>query len=332
MKKNKNEKAHLVIMEEPLSDENKRKSIIHVRGAFSESIGNCPCIMKMQYDEFDNRTRMLISNQLHILLEFFFEKTGGFNHQIQYKDNYNHNTGGHDFCVYILSDVFCERINLDKGYSYNWRAIYDMIHDAIMNAFYNEVLDIIWIVCNWLSENYHSYTMQVEGYIYDAINELFEKEYVGYRFVNDKIVQITDKNEIEEIENACNNPFDGCRSHIQKAVDFLADREHKDYKNCIKESICAVESICKIIVGDEKADLNKAIKKLKDSGLQLHSALELAFVKLYAYTSDKGGIRHSEGIFESNVTFEDAKYMLVSCSAFVNYLIAEYGKLGGKNE
>ena len=28
-----------------------------------------------------------------------------------------------------------------------------------------------------------------------------------------------------------------------------------------------------------------------------------------------------------NVTFEEAKYMLVSCCAFVNYLIAEYGKI-----
>lgn len=43
------------------------------------------------------------------------------------------------------------------------------------------------------------------------------------------------------------------------------------------------------------------------------------------YTSDEGGIRHAEGLFESNVTFEEAKYMLVSCCAFVNYLIAEYG-------
>ena len=331
MKKNKNKKAHLVIME-PLSDENKRQSMIHVRGAFSESIGISGCAVQMQLEEFDDRTRMIISNQLRTLLEFFFEKTGGFNQQIQYKDNYAHNIGDNSFCIYILSDIFCQKIDLDEGYSYKWRVIFDMIHEVIISAVYNEVLDIIWVVCNWLSVNYYSYTESTDNIIYGTMNELFEKEYVGYRFVNGKIVQITDKNEINEIERACNSPYDGCRSHLQKAVDFLSDRDHKDYKNCIKESICAVESICKIIVSDVKADLNKAIKKLKDNGLQLHSALELAFVKLYAYTSDKGGIRHSEGMFESNVTFEEAKYMLVSCSAFVNYLIAEYGKLDGKNE
>lgn len=315
-------------VENPLIKKGKRKSMIHVRGAFSESIGLSSCVMQMQYEDFDERTRVIISNRLRKLLEFFFEKTGGFNQQIQYRDSYNHNTGGHDFCVYILSDVFCERIDLDEGYSYKWRAIFDMIHNVIINANYNEVLDMIWVTCKWLDDNYSNH----KNIMFHVVNDVFETECVGYRFVGKKIVPITDKQEIKEIEIACKNPFEGCRSHLQKSVDFLSDREHKDYKNCIKESICAVESICKIIVGKDSADLVKAIKKLKDNGLQLHSALEQAFIKLYAYSSDQGGIRHSEGMFESNVTFEEAKYMLVSCSAFVNYLVAEYGKLGDKNE
>lgn len=319
-------------VEIPLSNVKKRKSMINVRGAFSESIGACSCIMEMQLEDFDERTRMQISNQLYKILEYFFEKTGDFNDSIQYRNSYAQNTGSDDFSAYVVAEIFNQKVGLEKGFSYNWRAIFNEIHNVIMNAPYNEVLDVVWVACKWLVENYHSYSFQVQEFIYEMMNELFEKEYVGYRYVAGKITPITDKNEIEEIESACHNPFDGCRSHIQKAVDFLADREHKDYKNCIKESICAVESICKVIVEDETADLSKAIKKLKDNGLQLHSALELAFIKLYAYTSDKGGIRHSEGMFESNVTFEEAKYMLVSCSAFVNYLVAEYGKLDGKND
>ena len=35
--------------------------------------------------------------------------------------------------------------------------------------------------------------------------------------------------------------------------------------------------------------------------------------------SDEEGVRHSL-IGEANVRFEDAKFMLVACSAFVNYL------------
>ena len=32
------------------------------------------------------------------------------------------------------------------------------------------------------------------------------------------------------------------------------------------------------------------------------------------------------------VTFEEAKFMMVTCSAIVNYLVAEYGKHGAENE
>ena len=53
---------------------------------------------------------------------------------------------------------------------------------------------------------------------------------------------------------------------------------------------------------------------------KLHPALKQAFLKLYAYTSDANGIRHANGIGEGNSSFIEAKYMLVSCSAFINYL------------
>ena len=98
-------------------------------------------------------------------------------------------------------------------------------------------------------------------------------------------------------------------------------------KSAIKESISAVESICCIIAKKTNASLGDALKTL-ESKRNLKGQLKSAFEKLYNYTnSDKGGIRHAEGLFVSEVSFEEAKFMLVSCSAFVNYLIAEYGKI-----
>ena len=55
--------------------------------------------------------------------------------------------------------------------------------------------------------------------------------------------------------------------------------------------------------------------------------MKKAFTCLYGYTSDSGGIRHA--LTEDDVVpnFEDAKFMLVSCSAFINYLIAKVAKI-----
>ena len=57
--------------------------------------------------------------------------------------------------------------------------------------------------------------------------------------------------------------------------------------------------------------------------ISIHGALNESFLKLYGYTSDTNGIRHS-GIDFKNASAEDARYMLVSCSAFVNYLNEKY--------
>jgi hypothetical protein len=59
----------------------------------------------------------------------------------------------------------------------------------------------------------------------------------------------------------------------------------------------------------------------------LHSALKEAFKKLYGYTSDAQEIRHAL-TDEPNLDIEDAKFMLVSCSAFVNYLVVKAQKAG----
>jgi hypothetical protein len=57
--------------------------------------------------------------------------------------------------------------------------------------------------------------------------------------------------------------------------------------------------------------------------------LKSAFLSLYGYTSDANGIRHAL-LEEAQLTFEDAQFMLVACSAFVNYLTATAARHGTK--
>lgn len=143
-----------------------------------------------------------------------------------------------------------------------------------------------------------------------------------------EIAPITNETEIATIEQSADTAFQSVNQHIQKALSLYADIQSPDYENSIKESISAVEAICCIITGlsGANASLGKVIKKLKDNGVHIHLAMEQAFSSLYGYTSDEDGIRHG-GIDFKNAPAEDAKYMLVSCSAFVNYLIEKYEKV-----
>ena len=80
-----------------------------------------------------------------------------------------------------------------------------------------------------------------------------------------------------------------------------------------------MEGICKLLTGEKSGGIDKALAKLAVN-IKMHSALKAGFSKLYGYTSDEDGIRHPI-LEDENLGFAEAKYMLVTCSAFVNFLV-----------
>lgn len=202
---------------------------------------------------------------------------------------------------------------------------------------------------NQNAEKLHKHVVQCEGMwyrIYDFIekylrvtdsektqrltiefNRILEEEVAPYRILNGLVVPIIGKSELNSISETIDLEYEFVSKHMTKALELYSDRKKPDYENSVKESISSVESMCSIITGlsGGAATLGNTLKKLKENGVNIHPALENAFKQLYGYTSDSGGIRHGSIEFV-NVASEDAKYMLVSCSAFVNYLTEKWIK------
>ena len=153
----------------------------------------------------------------------------------------------------------------------------------------------------------------------NEFNRILEEEVAPYRILNGKIVPIVNEMELESIEQVIISEYDSVSIHMKKALELYSDRHNPDYENSVKESISAIEAMCRIIVEKDGANvtLGNAIKRLKECDIIIHPAMENAFKQLYGYASDSGGIRHGSIEF-INVPSEDAKFMLVSCSAFIN--------------
>jgi len=160
-----------------------------------------------------------------------------------------------------------------------------------------------------------------------ACNDVFRKENVPYRFIGLEITPLTNDQEILEVKKALSSHFEPIRLHFEKSLHHMSDRRNPDYSNSIKESISAVECVCQIIVGRRGIALNRALKKLEDSGLEINNVLKKGFSQLYGWTSSDDGIRHAMMDLPT-VDQDDARFILVTCSAFVNYLIAEASKAG----
>ena len=153
------------------------------------------------------------------------------------------------------------------------------------------------------------------------LNKEFERLSFAYRLIDNKIVEITSKEEITTVETVLVESKDNVRMHLSKALELYAFRPEGDYCNSIKESISAVEAYCREKTGEN--NLGDALKKLEKVGVVIPNVLRTAFEKLYAYTNQPTtGIRHA--LMDSSGTYvpkaEEALFMLVSCSAFINYL------------
>ena len=296
--------------------EQHNKSMVGIRNGFSERNGLCVFNAAIQVLDFDRRTRTSIYNLLFDTLTHFSQ-----NRLIYFKNDSLANN--FDEVVYRMF-----YIDILGGFSddiikfSDWKTLFrEHIRKIILNAPYNEVLDVVEYICNFIEKNLiQKYT----GIVHNHFNKLYEKENVGYRFVNDFISPITNEAEIYEIHSALKNPLDNCRIQIEKALKLFSDRDNKDYKNCIKEAISAVEALCKNIPGKESSTLKEAVNSFEKNGIIIHPVLKGAILKLFAYASDEGGLRHGEKPEISNVSSEEAKFILILCSSIINYLTSVF--------
>lgn len=189
------------------------------------------------------------------------------------------------------------------------------VKDYFFSSEWYEVYDFVEFTCSVLEDSRPLFALEC--------NEVLEREMSGYRLIHDQVTPITSPEEIGSIEEALEATVGlaGASTHLHRSLELLSDRKSPDYRNSVKESISAVEAIAKSVTGDKSASLGAALKEISAKA-PMHPALNRSLSSLYGYTSDSNGIRHAL-LESSNLDFIDAKFMLVACSAFVNYLIGK---------
>lgn len=278
---------------------------------FSQRHGLKPIKKIIQIDFIDEDLRNALWNYLWLVYLELLKK----NHTVVVYARRSLTGKGEIFIVSLWVNYFKKPADTIIDDTYD--VIYERIRDYFFSAPWYEVYDFI----EFFAATYPD--KEVNKRFIKMCNSVLESELSGYRFVRGKITQITSEEEISAIEKALDIPdsFKGPRMQIKSALDKLSNRKSPDYRGSIKDSISAVEGVVAIITGEPKATLGKALKKIEDkSKASLHPALKEAFIKLYGYTSNAEGIRHAL-LDKPNLTFIDAEFMLVSCSAFINYLI-----------
>jgi hypothetical protein len=212
---------------------------------FSQRIGKTPIKTEIQIDKIDAAFRNSLWNILHMYIckpidkQSFLSRTDyekfiesiWFYHFKEPMDNIASGTGT------VISEL------RTRFFKWNYLEVYDFF-DFIVRA-------------------KKTLPFSIDQFIQDT-NSVLKRQLSGYRFVNGILSPITDEIQIKGIENAIeksdDNGFQGVNILLTKALEKLSDKDNPDYRNSIKESISAVESICQQITKDNNAELGKALK------------------------------------------------------------------------
>jgi hypothetical protein len=155
----------------------------------------------------------------------------------------------------------------------------------------------------------------------EAFEMAFEKARAPYRIVEGSIIAFGTGEEAEAaiaaLDTIAKYGPKGVQAHLRKAADALSSG---DWPGAVRESIHSVESAARSLE-PSASTLEPALTKLSTMGY-IHPAMKTAFSKLYGYTSDEEGVRHSLLNEESaKVTEADAIFMFGACASFSSYML-----------
>ena len=270
---------------------------------FSQKKGLTTVRTVIQKDSIDDALRNKLWNVVNISVWDRYQSTG--------IRSYTRSSNiGPLFCI-LWNDFFGQPIDTIPEY---FNEAVSFVRKSYFNFQWFEVYDFI----EFIAQNSPRF---IDPNLFcTTCNSVLEEEKSAYRFLESQLIEMTSDVELEAVEAAIDTGtrFPGVEAHLRTAIKHLSDRKKPDFRNCIKESISAVESLCKAVSGDPKATLNKALAVLEGKR-KLHARLKTSFSALYEYSSDADGIRHAM-LEEPKLSFVDAKYMLVVCSGFINYV------------
>jgi AbiJ N-terminal domain 4 len=263
---------------------------------FSQRIGKTPTAKLVQRESIDEELRNSLWSSLTVIYWNSYRAPGN---DYMNRNDYVQGSNLEHLVLRLWLHFFKQPIDTVDEY---WEHCLDRLRKRYFKAPWYEVLDFVEFVAENGPEDAKKPFIEMS-------NTFLERENSAYRFVNETITEITSQAEIDEVETAIQaaTPYAGVRTHLVSALALMSDRENPDYRNSIKESISAVESLAKQVSGESTATLGAVLKSL-ERDQKLHPALKSAFSSLYGYTNvsvrrthlDLGAAGDNDRVHEAN--------------------------------
>jgi hypothetical protein len=203
---------------------------------------------------------------------------------------------------------------------YSYRSAEEMVKDVTLSGDWHLVCDIMAFCAEHLKDNI------ILGMFTHKANQALHRGKSAWHFVGRQLVRYIGEAETKAISVALQDsqPFSEVHKQLNTALAEFSSRDNPNYGHAAKESISALETLVRQVVGDPSITLGKGLDRIRQSRkLAIHGTLLDSFEKLWGYACDKGLLRHGAKPGDpAGVSMEEAQLVLVACAAIISFLIA----------
>ncbi|WP_321394847.1 hypothetical protein [Emcibacter sp.] len=271
---------------------------------YSERVGATPPPERMQVGELSDELRRRLSNWWHRCSNRIYTHGTGYNCGYRFYDDRTHQ--GSQICYTEIWGRYQAEFPEDG------RGFFDQCDNLFRTGSYFDVMNTLHF---FLEMNFP------QGYLVEQLERLLV-DYNSPVTWNDKEKTLIPHSSPEEgqtivraLASTKEGSFNGSHTHLMASIDHINCNNPAD---SIRESIHAVESVCRQMTGEKT--LGPALSKLKKNH-GLNEALKQGMDKIYGFTNTAQGIRHPILEKEEELDLNDAQFMLGACAAFCSYLI-----------
>jgi hypothetical protein len=205
----------------------------------------------------------------------------------------------------------------------------EVLRNLVMNIswyrFYDTVEAVAERIIDIDDEDNFTQSRKNESFSFSAyrqrVNELFSEYNVDWKMNESGQLELPLppflEDKVKSTEERLADQFMPARVHFAKARAFALG-SHRDAENSIKESISAIESICKTFYPNAST-LGDALKMMKKDGSVSRMLIDVV-EKFYAYANAEPAVRHGSNK-DSAVLEYDAELALHFAAAFIRTLI-----------
>jgi hypothetical protein len=165
----------------------------------------------------------------------------------------------------------------------------------------------------------------VQDYISNELQRLFIEEHLAFEFSDGLVRRRGRRHTAERVSRAelvLGDPrLSGARTHFNKALRYFRNVAQPDPENVVKEAVCAVEAVARVLFPSGGATLGAIVNSIsgKDVG-QLPKPIAKTFDGLYGFRNGGEGVGHG-GSGGGAVTKELAEYSLALAASQIVLLV-----------